>query len=122
MVWMVHRVWLNDPTLTELDFSNLQMPQPTVDIKVAPKLCKGIGHNKYLERMYIPNSGLYSGEAEVLAESLKLNKGLKELNIEGNFVDTTALCMMAEALGESGELRWYNCVMHDGGGVRWVKV
>jgi hypothetical protein len=40
---MVHRVYMNDPTLLELDFSNLSMPPPWEAPLIAPKLMKSIG-------------------------------------------------------------------------------
>ena len=54
MIWMVHRVYLNDPTLDTFDFTNLQMPPPigaTQDVAasraalLAPKLVKAIAKN-----------------------------------------------------------------------------
>lgn len=38
MIWMVHRVYLNDPTLKELNFSGMQMPRPQDCLVIAPKL------------------------------------------------------------------------------------
>ena len=28
MIWMIHRAWLNDPSLKELDFTGMHMPLP----------------------------------------------------------------------------------------------
>ncbi len=35
MIWMVHRCWLNDPTLDVLDFSCMEMPLPHVEPRCA---------------------------------------------------------------------------------------
>ena len=42
MIWMVHRVYLNDPTLKELNFSGMQMPRPHDCLVIAPKLAKSL--------------------------------------------------------------------------------
>ncbi|CAD7928380.1 unnamed protein product [Amoebophrya sp. A25] len=98
MMWMVHRVHLNDPTLQELSFAGQKMPPPDKEYRVAPKLAKAVGGNSYLQRLYLQNSTLQSGEADTLAGSLRSNSSLKELNLEGNFVDVSALSALADAL------------------------
>ncbi|CAD7927845.1 unnamed protein product [Amoebophrya sp. A120] len=104
MIWMVHRVFLNDPTLLELSFAGTQMPPPENEFRVAPKLCAAVGKNRFLERLYLQNSTLQSGEAEVLGKSLRDNGSLRELNIEGNYVDVSALCTIADSLSVNRSL------------------
>lgn len=104
MIWMVHRVFLNDPTLSELNFMSMTMPLPSVEKRVAPKLCKSLAHNTYLKQLYLQNSGLQSAEAELLGKSLKANKTLIDLNIEGNFVDVSAMILLASSLAENRAL------------------
>ena len=45
---MVHRAWLNDPELTVFDFDHLHMPLPHLEPRIAPKLCKAMGHNTHI--------------------------------------------------------------------------
>ena len=40
MVWMVHRAWLDDPMLTQLNFANCSMPPGKEEPRISPKLMK----------------------------------------------------------------------------------
>eukprot|EP00928_Gymnodinium_smaydae_P000043 TRINITY_DN1001_c1_g2_i1.p1 TRINITY_DN1001_c1_g2~~TRINITY_DN1001_c1_g2_i1.p1 ORF type:complete len:1220 (+),score=312.57 TRINITY_DN1001_c1_g2_i1:100-3759(+) len=98
MLWMVHRVWLNDPTLEVLNFSGLLMPLGSLEPRIAPKLMKGLGHNTYLTHLELANSNMQMTEGEALGESLRTNQTLRVLNVESNFLDQGALQHVLDAL------------------------
>lgn len=98
MVWMVHRVYLNDPALIELCFDNMRMPPAYVEARIAPKLVKAIATNMHLEVLSLSNSNVMSTEGMELAASLRVNNTLKTLNIQCNRLDPTALREIALAL------------------------
>lgn len=91
MVWMVHRVWLNDPTLTELDFTSLEMPSGHIEKRIAPKLAQALEHNTHLKVLSLTNANMQKAEAAELAKSMSKNTTLVELNLEGNMLDPTAV-------------------------------
>ena len=96
--------YLNDPTLKELSFANMQMPLPHVEKRVAPKLVAAIGKNCYLEKLHLQNSMMQSGEVERLGDSIRVNKCLRELDIEQNFADIASLTSLAGSLEENKTL------------------
>lgn len=98
MIWMVHRAWLNDPTLLVFDFSNAQMPLPHLEPRVAPKLMKALQTNTHIESLLLSNTNLRNPQAHQLAEGLKVNETLKVLNIETNNVAPDGLIAIAQAL------------------------
>jgi hypothetical protein len=105
MVWMVHRAHLNDPTLTDFSFSNMQMPLPHLEPRVAPKLMKALERNTYITTLNLSNANMQKPEGPTMAASLKVNKTLVHVNIESNNVDTASMCKLAEALKENTETK-----------------
>lgn len=95
MIWMVHRAWLNDPALTVLDFTNMEMPHGHIEKRIAPKLMQAIGFNTFLEVVSLSNSNMQKIEAIELAHSLAQNQTLAELNLEGNCLDSNAVRELA---------------------------
>lgn len=91
MIWMVHRVHLNDPTLTELDFTNMHMPDPHVEKRIAPKLMHAIARNTHLETLALSNSNVLRAQGGELGQSLTTNTSLKVLNLECNALDSAAV-------------------------------
>merc|ERR1712176_253718 len=84
MIWMVHRAHLNDPTLVDFNFNNLHMPPPHIEARIAPKLMKAMESNTYIETLSLANSNLMKSQGHELAESLKVNKTLRAVNLESN--------------------------------------
>lgn len=76
----------------------MTMPLPHEQQLVAPKLAGAIKTNTYLEKLYLQNSNMQSGEVERLGESLRFNKCLKELDLESNFADIASLTALAGSL------------------------
>mmetsp|Transcript_94151 Transcript_94151/g.263037 ORF Transcript_94151/g.263037 Transcript_94151/m.263037 type:complete len:1162 (+) Transcript_94151:119-3604(+) len=101
LVWMVHRVHLNDPSLTELNFANVWMPLGHTEPRIAPKLVKAIAHNTHLVTLQLSHTNLQKPEGQLLAESLKANETLQFLNVESNSLDSHTIRRMAEALSEN---------------------
>merc|ERR1719453_443632 len=104
---MVHRAYLNDPTLTVLDFTNLPMPNPIslspagLDARaalVAPKLVKAIATNTYISNLSLSFSNLQSAEGRVLGESIKLNDSLRILNIDSNMLAPADMNIIMQGL------------------------
>jgi len=101
MVWMVHRVHLNDPSLTEFNFNNLWMPLGHAEPRIAPKLVKALAHNTHLKNLQLSHTNLQKPEGQLLAESLKANETLEFLNVESNNLDSYTIKAIAEALSEN---------------------
>lgn len=101
MVWMVHRAWLNDPTLTDFNFNNLNMPLPHLEPRIAPKLMKAMEHNTCITSLQVAHSNLQKPQGHQLSEALRKNTTLKILNIESNSLDSDAVKAIAVALQEN---------------------
>merc|ERR1711915_164215 len=121
MIIMVHRVFLNDPTLETLDFSNMDVPCSRDEKRVVPKLFKALETNTYLENLELQNCHLQPGETQVLANSLRVNKTLKSLNLEGNALDAQSLLHIADAMQENKGLEILK-VQHQKGRAPGVQV
>eukprot|EP00927_Polykrikos_kofoidii_P065444 TRINITY_DN61193_c0_g1_i1.p1 TRINITY_DN61193_c0_g1~~TRINITY_DN61193_c0_g1_i1.p1 ORF type:complete len:506 (+),score=91.96 TRINITY_DN61193_c0_g1_i1:46-1563(+) len=101
MLWMAHRAWMNDPELTVLDFSNLSMPDPNIEPRVAPKLADAIGHNTSITHLLLSNSNLQTVDGIALAKSLKKNTTLQVLSIDVNNLDSTVIQQCCDSLCEN---------------------
>ena len=55
MLYTVHRVALNDPALTVVDFTNLPMPKPE-EPRVAPKLGQALRTNTHVQKVLLNNT------------------------------------------------------------------
>lgn len=95
MIWMVHRAWLNDPTLMELSFNNMAMPAPHLEERIAPKLMKAMQTNSHLEVLSLSNADVHKSSAFELAEALRSNCTLRTLNLEGNYLDSNCVRELA---------------------------
>jgi len=103
MIWMVHRAWLNDPTLIDFNFSNLRMPFPHVEPRIAPKLMAAMATNTHITTLNLTHSNLQNSQGHQLSESLRKNNKLKTLNIDSNNLDSEAIRAMADALKENDQ-------------------
>lgn len=104
MIWMVHRAHLNDPTLIKFDFTNLQMPPPSEEPRISPKLAKAIASNTFIAQLLLPNTNLSAVDGGVLAESVAANSTLKVLNIDSNFLGQMEMDSLANASGTNQSL------------------
>mmetsp|Transcript_45354 Transcript_45354/g.84581 ORF Transcript_45354/g.84581 Transcript_45354/m.84581 type:complete len:637 (-) Transcript_45354:150-2060(-) len=101
MIWMVHRVWLNDPCLTDLNFSNMHMPPPHIEKRIAPKLMEALLWNCHLESLTLSNSNLVKASGVQLAHALRSNQTLQTLNLESNWLDSNAVRELALAIKDN---------------------
>lgn len=117
MIWMVHRVHLNDPSLNALDFSNLQMPHPvrTDGVKdpraalLAPKLVKALASNTFITNLKLANCNLQGAEGVELGEALKKNKTVRWLNIDSNMLAPADLEAVIQGLKENTAIENFSC-------------
>ena len=91
MIWMVHRAFLNDPTLVDFDFSNMHMPPPHIEARIAPKLMTSLATNTCVEVLSLPNANLMKVQGADLAAALAQNRTLRSLNVESNNLDSGAI-------------------------------
>jgi len=103
MVWMVHRVHLNDPTLKELNFSSMIMPMPKVEWRVAPKLMDALQTNTQLEQLLLGSSNLRRTQGPAFAEALGKNTTLRIVDVAANDLDTESIKAAALALKDNTE-------------------
>lgn len=103
MVWMVHRAWLNDPSLTDFNFNNLMMPMPHLEPRIAPKLMQAMARNTHIVSLQLSHSNLQKPQGHELAESMRTNTTLRNLNIESNSLDSDAMKSIIMALHDNAD-------------------
>mmetsp|Transcript_13287 Transcript_13287/g.23769 ORF Transcript_13287/g.23769 Transcript_13287/m.23769 type:complete len:643 (+) Transcript_13287:52-1980(+) len=101
MIWMVHRAWLNDPSLEDFNFNNMHMPPPHYEKRIAPKLMAAMGWNTHIQILSLSNSNVQKVQAIELAASLRKNRTLKTLNLECNSLDSNSVRELALALKDN---------------------
>eukprot|EP00928_Gymnodinium_smaydae_P018918 TRINITY_DN17207_c0_g2_i1.p1 TRINITY_DN17207_c0_g2~~TRINITY_DN17207_c0_g2_i1.p1 ORF type:complete len:665 (+),score=152.73 TRINITY_DN17207_c0_g2_i1:76-1995(+) len=105
MIWMVHRAWLNDPSLVEFDFSGANMPPPHIEPRIAPKLMAAMSWNTHIEVLNLNSANLQRSQGFELADALARNKTVRYVNIDSNCLDSSAVKQIAVAIGENAETR-----------------
>eukprot|EP00929_Paragymnodinium_shiwhaense_P061580 TRINITY_DN30764_c0_g1_i1.p1 TRINITY_DN30764_c0_g1~~TRINITY_DN30764_c0_g1_i1.p1 ORF type:complete len:1396 (-),score=366.78 TRINITY_DN30764_c0_g1_i1:262-4377(-) len=98
MIWMVHRAYLNDPTLTDFNFNHCRMPLPHEEWRVAPKLIKALETNTHIQNLSLAGSNLQKPQGHELAAALRKNCTIKVLNIESNKLDSSCMQDVAEGI------------------------
>lgn len=101
MMWMVHRAWLNDETLTDFSFAGMAMPPPAVEPRVAPKLMKAMATNTRIVSLNLTDSNVFSEQGNQLGESLKSNGTLKILELERNHLNSENIRNIAIGLTDN---------------------
>eukprot|EP00450_Noctiluca_scintillans_P008915 CAMPEP_0194487986 /NCGR_PEP_ID=MMETSP0253-20130528/8081_1 /TAXON_ID=2966 /ORGANISM="Noctiluca scintillans" /LENGTH=566 /DNA_ID=CAMNT_0039328299 /DNA_START=56 /DNA_END=1756 /DNA_ORIENTATION=+ len=115
MIWTVHRFYLNDPELTILDFTNLQMPSAVVhhiDARakmVAPKLVGAVATNTHVKRMILANANLQGADGRELGEALRQNSTLRGVDVSSNMLAPTDLEVIFRGAGDSTSLEDLQC-------------
>lgn len=104
MIWMVHRAFLNDPSLVDFDFTNSHMPPGHVEPRIAPKLMAAMRANTHIEVLALANANVQKLQAQELAESLCENVTLRTLNLECNCLDSAAVRELALAIKDNPSL------------------
>lgn len=105
MIWMVHRAWLNDPSLIDFDFGGMHMPPPHLELRIAPKLMEALRTNTHIEVLYLANSNLQRAQGSELAQALLTNTTLRFINVESNSLDSTAVREIAQAIRQNRDSR-----------------
>merc|ERR1719210_1957578 len=77
------------------------MPLPRDEPRISPKLMRAIGTNSNLTSLELSSSNLRPRECIQLAESLRENTTLHELNLDGNHLDADSIYEIALALTDS---------------------
>eukprot|EP00930_Biecheleria_cincta_P047085 TRINITY_DN32576_c0_g1_i1.p1 TRINITY_DN32576_c0_g1~~TRINITY_DN32576_c0_g1_i1.p1 ORF type:complete len:707 (-),score=116.28 TRINITY_DN32576_c0_g1_i1:406-2526(-) len=98
MIWMVHRAWLNDPTLVDFNFNNMHMPPGHLEKRIAPKLMAAMEKNTHIEVLSLSNSNVQRSQGIELANSLRSNTTLRTLNLECNFLDSDSVRQIADGI------------------------
>ncbi|CAE8623764.1 unnamed protein product, partial [Polarella glacialis] len=107
MVWMVHRVFLNDPDLLVLDFACFALPAGEDEPRIVPKLLQALGRNTHLTELRLFNTALRLDEEQVqaLADSISSNKVLSKLDVQANFLEMSELEVLFKALAFNASLQ-----------------
>lgn len=107
MVWMVHRVYLNDPSLERLDFGCFHIPRGDKEPRILPKLFQALTKNTHLKHLMMGNTALESSGAciQELAAALRSNSTLQKLDVQANFLEMCDLTVIFEALAENTGLK-----------------
>jgi len=105
LTWMVHRLFLNDPSLTTFD-ATLQ-GDFNGDPVIFPKLAVALAKNTHLESLLLSRSGFR--EAEALAASLQVNRTLRTLDIDRTRLSSLELILIANAVASSCSLVELRC-------------
>jgi len=103
MLWVVHRLHLNDPTLTDVDFSCVEIPAPHLEPRIGPKLMKALKTNEHCKKLNLSLTSLRSGQADELCEALKLNKALESLDISNNLLASDRIISLANAIKSNAD-------------------
>lgn len=107
MVWMVHRVYLNDPSLESLDFGCFHVPRGDQEPRILPKLFKALASNTHLKHLMLGNTALESDKVCIsqLGGALRANSTLEKLDLQANFLEMCDLAVIFEALAENTGLK-----------------
>jgi GNAT superfamily N-acetyltransferase len=105
MIWMVHRAWLNDPALTDLNFTNMHMPLPHDEPRIAPKLMQAMEKNTHIEVLSLSNANVQKSQGLELADALRVNCTVSTINLESNCLDSNAVREMALSIKENTSTR-----------------
>jgi len=108
MIWMVHRAWLNDPTLIDVNFDGKHMPAPHIEPRIAPKLAKAMASNTHLKVLSLSNANVQKSTAIELAEALRLNCIVQTLNLDSNCLDSNSIREIALSIKDNPN----TCIEH----------
>ncbi|XP_042819863.1 tropomodulin-1 isoform X1 [Panthera tigris] len=90
----LERIKNNDPKLEEVNLNNIRnIPIPTLKA-----YAEALKENSYVKKFSIVGTRSNDPVAYALAEMLKVNKVLKTLNVESNFISGAGILRLVEAL------------------------
>mmetsp|Transcript_42727 Transcript_42727/g.110477 ORF Transcript_42727/g.110477 Transcript_42727/m.110477 type:complete len:854 (+) Transcript_42727:61-2622(+) len=119
MIWMVHRVYLNDPELKELDFSTYGLPAWDEESRIVPKLWGALVHNEHLRNLLLADCNLLvpyvhrpttrDEQVESMANALAVSRSLRVLDVACNFFGPVDLQVLFGALAKNSSLEELRC-------------
>ncbi|XP_034988014.1 tropomodulin-2 [Zootoca vivipara] len=90
----LQRIKANDPTLLEVNLNNIKnIPIPTLK-----DFAKALETNTHVTKFSLAATRSNDPVAIAFADTLKVNKTLKSLNVESNFITGTGILALVEAL------------------------
>ncbi|XP_077903981.1 tropomodulin-1 isoform X2 [Ictidomys tridecemlineatus] len=96
----LERIKNNDPELEEVNLNNIRnIPIPTLKA-----YAEALKENSYVKKFSIVGTRSNDPVAFALAEMLKVNKVLKTLNVESNFISGAGILRLVEALPHNTSL------------------
>ncbi|XP_027625829.1 tropomodulin-1 isoform X1 [Tupaia chinensis] len=96
----LERIKNNDPKLEEVNLNNIRnIPIPTLKA-----YAEALKENSYVKKFSIVGTRSNDPVAYALAEMLKVNKVLKTLNVESNFISGAGILRLVEALPHNTSL------------------
>eukprot|EP00929_Paragymnodinium_shiwhaense_P037357 TRINITY_DN19917_c0_g1_i1.p1 TRINITY_DN19917_c0_g1~~TRINITY_DN19917_c0_g1_i1.p1 ORF type:complete len:769 (-),score=138.82 TRINITY_DN19917_c0_g1_i1:316-2622(-) len=99
LLWMVHRVALNDPTLTVLDLGGWEVPDAEQEPRVIPKLFRTLASNTHLIEVKLEAVGVAGlPQVQLIAEAIMENRTLKVLDLSANCLEPAQIGLIFDAL------------------------
>ncbi|XP_013200256.1 tropomodulin-1 isoform X1 [Amyelois transitella] len=90
----VKRVQENDQKLTDLNWNNIK----NISDEKFEKLFEALKTNTNLEVLSLVNVGLNDRTAQLLADALQANSGLRVVNVETNFISPAGVVQLVKSL------------------------
>mmetsp|Transcript_123536 Transcript_123536/g.320825 ORF Transcript_123536/g.320825 Transcript_123536/m.320825 type:complete len:376 (+) Transcript_123536:213-1340(+) len=103
MFRFAERAMNEDPSLTEINFTNSVIPERAADPKgeCMPRIMKSLQHNQHIKKLILPSTGLVVEDARLLADALRTNTTLEYLDISSNGFGPEVLIELALAIKEN---------------------
>lgn len=87
----------NDENTTEINLNNIK----NIPIHTLVDYCEALKANTYVTKWCIANTRCNNAVAGAIAEMLKINRSLKILNLESNYISANAMLKVVETLEEN---------------------
>jgi hypothetical protein len=105
MAWMVHRSYMNDPTLLKVDFTGLNMPPSKDHPEIAPKLALSLAaSNSYITELCLDDANVAPSEVLSIAKAMETNRTLKVLGLGGSILGPSELAAIKSSLAHNRTL------------------
>ncbi|XP_026737011.1 tropomodulin-1 isoform X2 [Trichoplusia ni] len=93
----ITRVQQNDQKLTDLNWNNIK----NISDEKFEKLFEALKGNTQLEVLSLVNVGLNDRTAALLSDALRVNSGLRVVNVETNFISPAGVLQLLRALADT---------------------
>mmetsp|Transcript_1982 Transcript_1982/g.4591 ORF Transcript_1982/g.4591 Transcript_1982/m.4591 type:complete len:518 (-) Transcript_1982:536-2089(-) len=85
LIWMCARVYWNDPTLTDVNFTNIYLPPPDKEVLIIPRFMDGLsGRNNVVEKLSLSNCNFEAKSAGRWDGVFEKNTAVKVLDLSSN--------------------------------------